>query len=182
MKCLALVSIFGGAACETDYDEDLVSDAPPAETASYAVRKDLGGVNGDSDYCRGTIACVAGEGDCDSDLECGAGLVCGRDNGRNFGFDLPWDVCVPPSCTNRVADLDEGGNVDCGGTSACGVCNCGLPAMPGDTKFYCTPSCPCNIGEGDCDRNDECLSGLICGRNNGPTFGFPAGTDACVSP
>ena len=30
----------------------------------------------------------------------------------------------------------------------------------------CSPSIPCDEGEGDCDSDEECKSGLICGHNN----------------
>ena len=30
----------------------------------------------------------------------------------------------------------------------------------------CTSSIPCNEGEGDCDSDADCKSGLVCGHNN----------------
>ena len=36
------------------------------------------------------------EGDCDSDADCEAGLVCGQDNCRGDGFDDTDDCCYVP--------------------------------------------------------------------------------------
>ena len=36
----------------------------------------------------------------------------------------------------------------------------------GDT--CCTSSIPCGEWEGDCDSDDECQPGLVCGHNNCP--------------
>ena len=30
----------------------------------------------------------------------------------------------------------------------------------------CSHSIPCGEGEGDCDSDEECKSGLVCGHNN----------------
>ena len=57
----------------------------------------------------------------------------------------------------------------------------------------CTPNVPCNEGEGDCDSDADCKSGLICGHNNcGPKDGQESWNptadalglvnDCCVSP
>ena len=49
--------------------------------------------NGHYDYCRVQGPCEAGEGDCDSDAECLPWLVCGNDNGPQYGFASWVDVC-----------------------------------------------------------------------------------------
>jgi hypothetical protein len=49
--------------------------------------------NGHPDYCRLLGPCEAGEGDCDSDAECLRGLICGRDNGADFGLESWVDAC-----------------------------------------------------------------------------------------
>ena len=42
----------------------------------------------------------------------------------------------------------------------------------------CTWNSPCGIGEGDCDTNDQCAGGLVCGVDNcGPEF--PSSYDCC---
>ena len=30
----------------------------------------------------------------------------------------------------------------------------------------CTPSNPCNIGGGECDRHEDCVGNLVCGGDN----------------
>jgi len=57
----------------------------------------------------------------------------------------------------------------------------------------CTGDAKCNVGEGDCDNDDECAGGLVCGRNSCDTaFNakvdinkkkfFPSGqADCCIS-
>lgn len=39
----------------------------------------------------------------------------------------------------------------------------------------CTGDTPCNIHDGDCDNDDECIGDLVCGTNN-CVWG---GTDDC---
>ena len=136
-----------------------------------------GGVNGAVDYCNnpGSL-CSAGEGDCDSNAQCMAGLICAADNGPKFGFPAGWDVCVAAHCANKVQDGDETG-LDCGGS--CGACSSCVGA-PGGANF-CN-GCQCASGQGDCDNNAECASGLVCGVDNGPSFGLPMSYDVCVPP
>ena len=31
---------------------------------------------------------------------------------------------------------------------------------------FCTEERPCDVGEGDCDRDAECVGTAVCGRNN----------------
>ena len=42
----------------------------------------------------------------------------------------------------------------------------------------CTAQNPCGIGEGDCDRSDQCLGDLVCGKDNCGS-GFPPVADCC---
>ena len=47
----------------------------------------------------------------------------------------------------------------------------------------CTSSNQCGAKEGDCDTDDECISGLKCGQDNCDTaLGFPANYDCCYDP
>ena len=48
----------------------------------------------------------------------------------------------------------------------------------------CTASNPCNIGEGDCDKDSECAAGLICGTDNCIDFrsNVHALADCCIKP
>ena len=43
----------------------------------------------------------------------------------------------------------------------------------------CTTKNPCGIGEGDCDRNDQCLGHSVCGKDNCGS-GFPSAADCCT--
>lgn len=46
---------------------------------------------------------------------------------------------------------------------------------------YCSVSCPCTYGEGHCDADYECESGLVCGTANGPNFGTHISVNVCVT-
>ena len=64
------------------------------------------------------------------------------------------------------------------------VLSIGNPECNSDTWSSYDPSCctaqnPCGIGEGDCDRNDQCLGDLVCGKNNCGS-GFPSAADCCT--
>lgn len=45
---------------------------------------------------------------------------------------------------------------------------------------FCSTSHPCGVGEGDCDSDAECKSGLSCRSNKGPAVGLPADYDVCL--
>lgn len=55
---------------------------------------------------------------------------------------------------------------------------CNLPA--GHPRF-CTDCGPCSSGQGDCDRDSDCASGLTCADNRGAEFGFAPGIDVCLA-
>lgn len=50
----------------------------------------------------------------------------------------------------------------------------------GDWDF-CSKQNPCSAGQGDCDSDDECKTGLKCIKDVGPQYGFDKGVDVCVS-
>ena len=35
-----------------------------------------------------------------------------------------------------------------------------------NTYHCCTDMFPCTLGEGDCDHDSDCVTGLVCGSNN----------------
>ncbi len=109
-------------------------------------------------FCTECGPCGMGQGDCDRNSECAAGLSCIDNRGADFGFPPAVDVCLPP---------------DGGGTT------CGRPLGNGR---YCTECGPCGEGEGDCDNDAECAIGLICVDNRGADFGFPPAVDVCLPP
>ena len=61
------------------------------------------------------------------------------------------------------------------------------PPAPGGSchqgsKFswnYCSSSCPCGEGVGDCDSNSECKPGLKCAHNVGASYGVTNSVDVC---
>ncbi len=75
--------------------------------------------NGDVNHCTPECKCTVGEGDCDKNADCAAGLACVYDKGAQFGLGADIDLCLPAHCGNRKIDADETG-VDCGGS--CGSC------------------------------------------------------------
>jgi hypothetical protein len=44
---------------------------------------------------------------------------------------------------------------------------------------YCSPSCKCDVGEGDCDTDADCADGLYCAYNVGANYGQDAKMDVC---
>lgn len=46
---------------------------------------------------------------------------------------------------------------------------------------FCSEACPCDVAEGDCDSNAQCLPGLVC--VTAPAYlGLPSGADVCDKP
>ena len=43
----------------------------------------------------------------------------------------------------------------------------------------CTKSKPCNVGDGDCDNDNQCAGSLVSGTDNCPWGG---GDDCCMDP
>lgn len=171
---LGATAVACGGVGQEPVDPDLVEDVG---SVSEGLTKPTG-TNGDYNYCDNPAApCTAGEGDCDAHSQCTTGY-CGRDNGPKFGFVAGSDVCVPLSCSNQVLDGNET-QIDCGGS--CGAV-CATPAcnLPNGANGKCTSDCPCPAGEGDCNANTGCLTGL-CRHDVGTSFGFAAGVDVCVA-
>jgi hypothetical protein len=135
-----------------------------------------GGEPGDLGYCHPGCECPEGVGDCATDADCQAGLVCGQNNGGQYGLHWSYDVCVQSTCTNGVQDCDETA-IDFGGSCG-GTCS----GSNGDQEGYCTLGCPCGEGEGDCDSDSECEAGLACILNKGGDWGLDPLHDVCLAP
>jgi hypothetical protein len=122
-----------------------------------------GPANWSWDFCTSEFPCDVGEGDCDTDIQCKALLVCGQDVGVLYGHDASADLCVPAARA--------------GNDSARPLC-----PSSGSTGSCATPGCPCERLEGDCDNDSECGGRLVCGANNGNAFGKGSAWDFCVEP
>ena len=134
-----------GAAYGLDWWVDV---CVPADTSCHP------GSVADWNYCRSDCTCAEGEGACDNDSECDAGLVCAENEGATYGLGWWVDVCVPD-------------------TAAC------HPGTVGDWNF-CRDDCTCAEGEGSCDADTECDAGLVCAENEGATYGLGWWLDVCV--
>ena len=55
---------------------------------------------------------------------------------------------------------------------------CTHSGSPGSAN-YCSTSCPCDDGFGDCDNDNECVSGTTCVSNVGPNYGWASWVDVC---
>ena len=52
------------------------------------------GALGSGAYCSPGCPCGEGEGDCDTNADCAAGLVCAANAGATYGFTKSTDVCT----------------------------------------------------------------------------------------
>ena len=93
--------------------------------------------------CSPSCPCALNEGDCDRDADCRSGLYCPQVDGH--------DVCK----------------------KAGGDCH----ENPPGHSSYCSSSCPCGDGEGDCDNDSQCKDGLVCKQQSGTDFCVSSGND-----
>ncbi len=183
--------------------------------ASYGFRADYdvceaasgGGTNGHADYCRDYGPCSVGEGDCDGNSQCQSGLQCSQDVGASYGFRADYDVCEAASGGGQNGHADycrdygpcSAGQGDCDGNSQCqsglqcsqdvgasygfaanyDVCEAASGGGQNGHADYCRDYGPCSVGEGDCDGNSQCQSGLQCRQDVGASYGFRANYDVC---
>ena len=61
---------------------------------SHAIKDCHTGENGEWSYCSLECKCDVGEGDCDGNTHCRAGLSCLNNAGLDYGLDSWTDVCV----------------------------------------------------------------------------------------
>lgn len=99
------------------------------------------------------------------------------------------DYCADPAnpCLDGEGDCDR--DEDCGPGLVCSP-NVGLnygfsagidvcePDLNG-TSGFCSAGDPCGAGEGDCNRDADCLPGHTCEANVGADYGFSPGIDVC---
>jgi len=113
----------------------------------------------DFNKCTSTSKCNDGEGDCDGPEDCVTGF-CGTNNcGSNM--DPLADCCYTPATV--IAENPSNTNGEAG-----------------NLWTYCTDKLAagktCAENEGDCDKDEECTTGLVCGRNSCPQV-FNTGFD-----
>jgi hypothetical protein len=81
-------------------------------------------------------------------------------------------AAVAPGCSS--GEGDEMSEEDIGVLEQ--MARKGSPGAANGQADYCFPASvgvnKCNLGEGDCDTDVECATGLSCVRNKGPQFGF----------
>ena len=51
---------------------------------------------------------------------------------------------------------------------------------PPGANSCCTEDNPCDEGEGDCDSDADCKSGLVCGQDNCVGSSFDSTDDCCT--
>jgi len=91
--------------------------------------------------------------------------------------------CIPDYCNNCEAiwlNQVTGETVTCteggrGRVGRCGACT----VNDGYDKDCCSSTNQCGINEGDCDTDNDCLGGLICGQDN-CGVGWPDSADCCT--
>lgn len=92
------------------------------------------------------------------------------------------------SVKSRVRNLASGtwwpttGWLDLGtpeGTAIPSTGSCPAMDITAPNAAFCSATCPCDVGEGDCDNNSQCRPGLKCVQQ-GSSFGLPQAYDVCV--
>jgi RHS repeat-associated protein len=104
------------------------------------------------DACNGICPCDRGK-TCDDDGDCSGGLTCWRNAGRHFDLRADAGVCADPHCAINFVEAG------CGDlSSTCGRC----PAPPRP-----------------CSSDSHCVSGEVCGTDNGVAFDLSGTADFC---
>ena len=162
-----------------------------------------GSVNGDYDYCSSSSPCSEFEGDCDSDAQCASGLECVHEVGADYGFASNVDMCMSSALVNGDYDYCSSSSPcsefegDCDSDAQCAsglecvhdvgadygfASNVDMCLSTGPVNGdwdYCSSSDPCGYGEGDCDSDAECQTGLQCVSNVGTDYHWDWRVDVC---
>lgn len=133
--------------------KDAAEPVPAQDDDPACTAAPCSGPAGDWSYCGENCLCDLGQGDCDTDEDCGPGLYCKHDMGAFFGWDVSVDVCL-----ERCPDVGAGG------------------------WTFCSATCPCDELEGDCDGDEQCMPGLVCIYDIGALFGWDPEVDVCMHP
>jgi hypothetical protein len=90
-----------------------------------------------------------------------------------------WSVAVASAACSSISD---GGLTEEPGLATQGLLK-SLGGVNGQGDYCGTdPADQCGVGEGDCDSNAQCLTGLVCNMDVGANYGFSAATDVCGGP
>jgi hypothetical protein len=121
--------------------------------------------NAASGSCATVGGCGVWKGDCNSHDDCLGDLICLNDIGNAIGEASSVDVCGYPNMPGCPFYDPNDGSRD-------------------ETSGRCTPDCPCDVGEGDCNTDSDCRGMLICDRGNvGQQYGYAnPDVDVCVMP
>jgi len=170
-NCCPSPIITAGLYCNEDVDRApciLRKVAPTAKPTKMTLSR-CAPAKMDWDCCTWLEPCQAGEGDCDSDLDCdpAGNLKCSTNAGSAYGVESTFDVCEAvgtPAAPKKP-------------TNPTGTCD------PRYNNWDCCKNEPngCTAGMGDCDDDSECQQGLTCGTDNGQDFWSQSDTlfDAC---
>jgi hypothetical protein len=102
------------------------------------------------------------DGNCSSSCPCGVGQGdCDHDSDCEGNLVCPDDGPGSEYCQEPTTDS----------------CHTVAP----NHSDYCSSSCPCRVGEGDCDRDSHCQIGLTCRHDIGAEYGLRAELDICTS-
>lgn len=134
----------------------------------------------DWNCCTTSEPCDAGMGDCDVDQDCKDGLRCVNNRGADYGAPQTMDICEATTPTPPPSNPPP---VPAPTNPAPSPTNPAPAPAPGGLRCdpakldwtCCSASEPCGEGEGDCDLDEDCRGGLICGQNVGGTM-----FDICV--
>lgn len=148
------------------------------------------------DSCSSSNRCGWGEGDCDSNGQCQAGLICGENNGPQWfqESDHDWsphylgtlDICVPDPNAATSASFQylrrawSGFRYNDGTHDWTYMGSYYTFSAHGTTTAYgsgvfngwdtCRSWDRCPQYTGDCDSNAECQDGLICNHDHGADY------------
>jgi hypothetical protein len=127
---------------------------------------------GDATPCSGGETCdnqgncillSEGQGDCDCDENCQSGLYCDQVSGADYCCPVgtSWDGS---GCSGGTTTTTSGGTTTTISSSECSFCGDTSPCSGGRVCDYTPGVCIDRLGEGqgDCDCDENCQSGLYC--------------------
>lgn len=130
-------------------------------------------------HCKGADGCCLQDSDClNNNGNNSSSNSCLTAQDERVGVGSHAAVCTASHCSNRVLDADEV-RADCGGAD-CPPCASPTCSTNRGGSGYCTNTCICGIGDGDCATHESCMPGTICGQSRGYRYGWADGSEACT--